>query len=284
MTGFATITRQFSFGILTFEIRSINHRYLESYFRLPEALKSLEPQLKQLISKALSRGKIEIQCKLQHELFTQSSVEFNAPLISSLINIHHSISELIQDHKKLSATELMRFPNVLVHDSPSFDEYQTDILSIFDEALKSLIATRQQEGLQIAELITTRLDNMQILVQQAQKLRPEASERLREKLQQRLQDMNVEADQARLEQELVIYMQKIDIDEEIDRLNTHITEMQHTLKRQEAVGRRLDFLTQEMNREANTLGSKAQDIQITKIAIELKVLIEQIREQIQNIE
>jgi uncharacterized protein (TIGR00255 family) len=178
----------------------------------------------------------------------------------------------------------MRFPNMLIATTPDPEQLEAITLKTFNTALKSLIQNRQSEGSRINAVIEDRLTKIEALTKEAQTLRPEAIQRLRDKLNQRLEEFKIEVDSQRLEQELVFAIQKLDIDEEIDRLASHVAAMREALQRNDAIGRRLDFLTQEFNREANTLGSKSQDAQLTAIAVELKVLIEQIREQIQNIE
>lgn len=284
MTGFARETVVTEFGTLSIELRSINHRYLETYFKLPEILRTFEPLFRDQTQNSLRRGKLEVMMRLESTGSSDEHLVFNESLAKNVMELHKQANQLLGTSHHLSPMDLIRFPNMLATSTPDPDAVEKITLKTFDAALKSLIQNRQSEGSRILAVIEDRLSKIDELTKQAQILRPEAAKRLREKLHQRLAEFEVEFDSQRLEQELVIAIQKLDIDEETDRLFSHVTAMREALKRNEAIGRRLDFLTQEFNREANTLGSKSQDAELTAIAVELKVLIEQIREQIQNIE
>ncbi|WP_077929322.1 YicC/YloC family endoribonuclease [Wohlfahrtiimonas populi] len=284
MTGFARETVATEFGVLSIELRSINHRYLETYFKLPEILRPFEANLRDLAQNQIKRGKVEIMFRLESSGTESEELVFNDDLAKKVIKLYRHANELLGTSNALSPSELMRFPNMLVATTPDPEQLEAITLKTFNTALKSLIQNRQSEGARINAVIEDRLTKIEALTKEAQALRPEAAKRLRDKLTQRLQELQVEVDQQRLEQELVFAIQKLDIDEETDRLASHVAAMREALQRNDAIGRRLDFLTQEFNREANTLGSKSQDAQLTAIAVELKVLIEQIREQIQNIE
>lgn len=284
MTGFARETVETEFGLLSIELRSINHRYLETYFKLPDIIRPLEPSLRDQLQGKLKRGKIEIMMRLESTGTSSESLEFNDELAHKVIALHRHANHLLGTANALTPSELMRFPNMLTATTPDPEKLEAITTAAFETAIQSLAHNRQSEGARINAVIEDRLTRIEALTKEAQTLRPEATKRLREKLNQRLLEFQVEVDQQRLEQELVFAIQKLDIDEEIDRLASHVAAMREALKRNEPIGRRLDFLTQEFNREANTLGSKSQDAQLTAIAVELKVLIEQIREQIQNIE
>lgn len=284
MTGFARETVATEFGLLSIELRSINHRYLETYFKLPEILRSFEVNLRDQAQTQLKRGKIEIMMRLESTGSTHEELVFNDDLAKKVIKMYRHANSLLGTSQALSASELLRFPNMLTTTTPDPKELAAITQETFNIAIQSLIQNRQSEGARIYNVIEDRLTKIETLTKEAQALRPEAVQRLRDKLNQRLQEFQVEVDHQRLEQELVFAIQKLDIDEEIDRLASHVAAMREALQRDDAIGRRLDFLTQEFNREANTLGSKSQDAQLTAIAVELKVLIEQIREQIQNIE
>lgn len=284
MTGFARETVATEFGLLSIELRSINHRYLETYFKLPEILRSFEVNLRDQVQTQLKRGKIEIMMRLESTGSTHEELVFNDDLAKKVIKMYRHANSLLGTSQALSASELLRFPNMLTTTTPDPKELAAITQETFNIAIQSLIQNRQSEGARIYNVIEDRLTKIEALTKEAQALRPEAVQRLRDKLNQRLQEFQVEVDHQRLEQELVFAIQKLDIDEEIDRLASHVAAMREALQRDDAIGRRLDFLTQEFNREANTLGSKSQDAQLTAIAVELKVLIEQIREQIQNIE
>lgn len=284
MTGFARETVATEFGVLSIELRSINHRYLETYFKLPEILRPFEVNLRDLAQNQIKRGKVEIMFRLESSGTESEELVFNDDLAKKVIKLYRHANELLGTSNALSPSELMRFPNMLIATTPDPEQLEAITLKTFNTALKSLIQNRQSEGSRINAVIEDRLTKIEALTKEAQTLRPEAIQRLRDKLNQRLEEFQIEVDNQRLEQELVFAIQKLDIDEEIDRLSSHVAAMREALQRNDAIGRRLDFLTQEFNREANTLGSKSQDAQLTAIAVELKVLIEQIREQIQNIE
>ncbi|GBU10256.1 hypothetical protein AwWohl_13940 [Gammaproteobacteria bacterium] len=284
MTGYAREESLTSFGSITIELRSINQRYLETYFRLADDFRSFEPQFREILTKKLSRGKVEIQLRFARATETSSNISFNSTLAQQLIEIHAKASNLLGSDRSLSASELMRFPNVITSQELDQEALKADVLDAFTKVVDDLILNRQAEGSRIQTMILTRLDLMDKLVKQAKLQRPDTAQKLKDKLLNKINDLKLEFDNGRLEQEIVIHSQRVDIEEELDRLNSHITEMISVFKRKEPVGRRLDFLTQELNRETNTLGSKAQDAILTNIAVELKVLIEQIREQIQNIE
>ena len=284
MTGFARETVATEFGVLSIELRSINHRYLETYFKLPEILRPFEVNLRDLAQNQIKRGKVEIMFRLESSGTESEELVFNDDLAKKVIKLYRHANELLGTSNALSPSELMRFPNMLIATTPDPEQLEAITLKTFNTALKSLIQNRQSEGSRINAVIEDRLTKIETLTKEAQTLRPEAIQRLRDKLNQRLEEFQIEVDNQRLEQELVFAIQKLDIDEEIDRLSSHVAAMREALQRNDAIGRRLDFLTQEFNREANTLGSKSQDAQLTAIAVELKVLIEQIREQIQNIE
>lgn len=284
MTGYAREESLTSFGSITIELRSINQRYLETYFRLADDFRSFEPQFREILTKKLSRGKVEIQLRFARATETSSNISFNSTLAQQLIEIHAKASNLLGSDRSLSASELMRFPNVITSQELDQEALKADVLDAFTKVVDDLILNRQAEGSRIQTMILTRLDLMDKLVKQAKLQRPDTAQKLKDKLLNKINDLKLEFDNGRLEQEIVIHSQRVDIQEELDRLNSHITEMISVFKRKEPVGRRLDFLTQELNRETNTLGSKAQDAILTNIAVELKVLIEQIREQIQNIE
>lgn len=284
MTGFARHTQSSSWGQLSIEIRSINHRYLESSFRCPDNLKVLEPILKEKLSQHISRGKIEVQIRLVGDNNASARLLLNESLVEEYLNAHRQISNIIKSDKSLTATEIMRLPNILTQAEVNIDEIKTVLLDLFITTLDDLAKNRAIEGEKIAKMISTRINAMRELIKEAQIIRPEAVKKLREKIMTKLQEIDIESNAQRLEQEIVFYTQRLDIDEEIDRLNAHLSEMEAALLRKEPIGRRLDFITQELNREANTLSSKSQDLNLTKIGIELKVIIEQIREQIQNVE
>ena len=284
MTAFARHDQNTAWGTLTWELRTVNHRYLEPVFKLPDALRTLEPQCRDEIAKMLSRGKIDCQLRWQMAENNRSTLFFNRSLAEQIMAIGQQVSDLTRYDKPLSAIDIMRWPGVVSAGDPDLVSIQASVLEGLQLALLTLLETRQTEGTKIAAMLHTRIVAMHEQLEQLKKIRPLVLQRLREKWISRLQEIDISVDSSRLEQELVIAAQKLDIAEELDRLAAHLSELSAVLKRKEPVGRRLDFLMQELNREANTLSAKSQDVDTTRAGVEMKVLIEQMREQIQNIE
>lgn len=284
MTAFARREQNSPWGTIVWELRSVNHRYLETTLRLPETLRSLESLARERVAAVLGRGKVEGTLKLQTSSAAATSITVNYPLVERLIEVASELEHMIGPGTGLHLSDVMRWPGVINEAEPDLDEIKQAILDGLDAALAELIATREREGQRTAELLRQRCEAMRTQVKQVRARRPEVLARWRDKLMARLVDLPVEPDPGRVEQEVVLVAQRLDVDEELDRLDTHLDEIQSVLGRREPVGRRLDFLMQELNREANTLSSKSSDADTTRAAVELKVLIEQMREQIQNIE
>jgi uncharacterized protein (TIGR00255 family) len=284
MTAFARREQPSAWGTVTWELRSVNHRYLEASLRLPETLRGLESLVRERIGAVLSRGKIEGTLKLQVTGTTMAAITLNFPLVDRLLDVAAELEHRIGPGTGLRLIDVLRWPGVVNEVEPDLDEIKTVILDALDAALAELIATREREGQRTADLLQQRCESIRNQVARVRARRPEVLARWRDKLLNRLADVPVEIDPGRLEQELVLIAQRLDVDEELDRLDNHLDEIAAVLKRSEPVGRRLDFLMQELNREANTLSSKSADADTTRAAVELKVLIEQMREQIQNIE
>ncbi|HRX71658.1 MAG: YicC family protein [Candidatus Competibacteraceae bacterium] len=284
MTAFARQEQSSVWGTMIWELRSVNHRYLETSIRLPEALRSLESLVRERIVAALSRGKVEGTLKLQTTGAALTAITLNQPLVERLLEVAGELEHLMGPGTGLRLVDVLRWPGAVSEAEPNLDEIKLTLLAGLDAALAELVATREREGQRTAEMIRQRCIAMREHVKQVRARRPEVLARWRDKLLGRLADIPADADPGRLEQELVLIAQRLDVDEELDRLDTHLDEIEAVLERSEPVGRRLDFLMQELNREANTLSSKSADADTTRSAIELKVLIEQIREQIQNIE
>ncbi len=284
MTAFARQEQPSAWGVIIWELRSVNHRYLETSIRLPEALRSLESLARERIAARLNRGKVEGTLKLQTTGAALTGMTLNQPVVERLLAVAGELEHLIGPGTGLRLIDVLRWPGVVSEAEPDLDEIRLTLLSSLDTALAELVATREREGQRTAELIQQRCTAMREQVKQVRIRRPEVLARWRDKLLGRLADLPAEADPGRLEQELVLVAQRLDVDEELDRLDTHLDEIEAVLKRKEPVGRRLDFLMQELNREANTLSSKSADAETTRASIELKVLIEQMREHIQNIE
>lgn len=282
MTAYAFAETQGPVGTLSCELRTVNHRYLELSPRLPDDLRVFESALRERIAMRLSRGKVDLTVRLRSDA-RGDALQVNHAMLGRL-------SELAMDmesrfpHLRIEFTELLRFPGVMQQSEVDQDELQAALFGVLDEALDALTATREREGAKLAQILKERLDSIERIVADVRGWMPQIREGLRARLEQRLADLKQPAEPGRLEQELVLQLTRVDVDEELDRLATHIAEARRVLGLKEPVGRRLDFLMQEFNREANTLGSKSVDARSTNAAVELKVLIEQMREQVQNIE
>lgn len=282
MTAFAQRHVDTSWGSASWELRSVNHRYLEPSFKLPESWRALEPALRERIRQHLKRGKLE--CTLKLQLNNQQALQLNRELAQQVLDSAHELRADIAHAAPINVLEVLRWPGVMEGGQVDGDTVGKDLLDAFDTALQDHIANRQREGAALASLIEQRLDSIADIVTEVRRFMPDVISQQRDKLQQRIAEMSVELDPQRLEQEVALIAQKADVDEELDRLDTHVNEVRRVLKAGGPVGRRLDFLMQELNREANTLSSKAVVADSTQAAVELKVLIEQMREQIQNIE
>ena len=284
MTAFARTEAETAAGALAWELRSVNHRYLEVSLRLPEELRSLEPQVRERVGKALGRGKVDAGLRFRPAAEAGAALELDPELVERVGRACAAIGSQLGQIQPLNPLELLRWPGVLRETERDLTPLAEAAMALLDQALAELRATREREGAQIHDLLTSRCAAMEALVQEERTRLPAVRARLRDKLSARLAELQAQVDQDRLEQELVFLAQKMDVDEELDRLEGHIAEVRRVLERPEPVGRRLDFLMQEFNREANTLGSKSADADTTRTAVELKVLIEQMREQVQNVE
>ena len=283
MTAFARNEVKGDWGNAVWEIRSVNQRFLETYFRLPEQFRGLEPVLRERFRKALNRGKVECGLRFSANPAAKSKLNLNTALADQLIEHAKNIATELSD-APINPVDIMRWPGVMEAEESDMDEIQAQILAGFDQALKDFIAARASEGENMKALIEQRLDG---IIEQANKVKshmPEIIQWQKDRIIEKFNDAGIEPESGRVEQELVLLAQKMDVDEEIDRLFSHVKETKNILKKGGAQGRRLDFMMQEFNREANTLGSKSINADITNSAVELKVLIEQMREQIQNIE
>ncbi len=284
MTAFARHQSEHDWGQLVWEMRTVNHRFLEPNLKLPDSLRSLEPRLRELLRNTLSRGKFEAQLRFLPKASSDQQLQLNQALLYQLRDAAEKISEQLDKPAAVNPMELLRWPGVVQEQEQDLEAIETEALRLFQEALQSLTAQRLREGEELVKFIQQRLEGISAIVTQVREAMPAILARQREKLSSQLAQLKVELDQGRLEQEVAVLTQKADIHEEIDRLDTHVKEVAHTLSQGGAIGRRLDFLMQELNREANTLSSKSVVSDTTMCAVELKVLIEQMREQIQNIE
>ena len=284
MTGFAVQTRDLGSVSLHLELRSVNSRYLDLGFRIVDDLRAAEPAIRERISARLGRGKVECRLNLQAGHAAPRSMALNAALLDQLAEAQNSLRSRFVDAAALSVNELLRWPGMLADDSLGFDEMLPAIVALTNAALDDLVATRAREGEKLADMIRERVARMRELVAIATPRMPAVVVEYQERLTAKLRDAVASLDEDRIRQEVALYAQRIDVDEELTRLNTHLDEVERILKAGGAAGKRLDFLMQELNREANTLASKSPATDITGIAMELKVLIEQMREQVQNLE
>jgi uncharacterized protein (TIGR00255 family) len=284
MTAFARSQTQAKSASIVCEMRSINHRYLEMSMRLPDLLHELEVQLRERIRHHINRGKIECSLRYQSNEAAGIEIVINTALVEKLCDATKTIAGILKNPAPANPIDILRWPGVLRAEELDLESVQDDVLQLVERTLENLVEARCREGEQLKELFIQRLDGMKLELAKVRERIPAILIGQRERLLARFTEASLQFDTSRLEQELVLLAQKIDVTEEIDRLETHITEVYRILKHGGAMGRRLDFLMQELNREANTLGSKSVDAATTRASVELKVLIEQMREQVQNVE
>ena len=286
MTAFARTEATLKDTTISLELRGVNHRYLDITIRLPDESRDVEHKIRAQLSNALSRGKVEVNIRIQHNAVNNSDVDIhlNMDLIEQLSKASSAITERIPNVDKVNPLDILRWPGVMQAPQLDFSELQKIVLQCIGDALNEFIATRKREGEKLALMLLERCEAMEKIRVEVDKLTPEILKVRREKIQIRLAEIDFEHDECRLEQEMALLAQKMDVTEELDRIGAHITEIRSVLSSTKPVGRRLDFLMQELNREANTLGSKSVDTQSTRASVDLKVLIEQMREQVQNIE
>jgi uncharacterized protein (TIGR00255 family) len=284
MTAFARKQTEYEWGTLIWEIRSVNHRYLEPGLRIPDMVRAIEPQVRDALRKAISRGKVDCQLRIQLTNNDGGNENLNDALVKKLLHMSAQVRSVSHDASHLSVAEILSWPGVLQEQELDTNSLQADALALLKETLTDFDASRQREGEELSQLIRQRLYSIRDIVQSIRERLPEILLRQQDNIRTRLDAFLTELDPARLEQEIVLLAQKADVDEELDRLSTHVSEVERVLGTNEPIGRRLDFLMQELNREANTLSSKSIVAETTLNAVELKVLIEQMREQVQNIE
>ena len=284
MTAFARESASTTQGTLTVELRSVNHRYLDCSFKLPDILRPLEPQLREQASAGLARGKLDCLIRVQSHAARGGDWHIDKQQLERLLAAASDIQAQLAEYRPLTALEILQFPGICSTEDHSEEALQKTAAALFARTLEDLRSARQREGEKLAQLVRDRLEQVEREVASTRKSLPILIQQQRQKVITRIEELEVEVDQGRLEQELVYLAQKADVDEELDRLEAHIVEVRRTLEKGGPCGRRLDFLMQEFNREANTLSSKSTASNTTRSAVELKVLIEQMREQIQNIE
>ncbi|WP_374601218.1 YicC/YloC family endoribonuclease [Arenimonas sp.] len=283
MTAFAACERAATGGQLACELRSVNHRFHELSVRAPEELRAIEPALRERVAQKVSRGKVDLVLRFRPVAGSRGELRLNQPLLDQLAEAARGAEGRFPG-LRTEFTDLLRYPGVVEEEALDQAGLQADALALLDETLAEFVAAREREGAKLAAVMRERIDGIERITGQVRDWLPEIRAALRAKLDGKLADLKLPLDPGRLEQEVVLNLQKIDVDEELDRLASHVAEARRVLGLPEAVGRRLDFLMQEFNREANTLGSKSVDSRTTQAAVELKVLIEQLREQVQNLE
>ena len=284
MTGYAVATKEIPHGSLSLELRAVNSRYLDIQFRMPDEFRMLEPAMRKILTAQLNRGKIE--CRINFSML--SSVEYpqhiNSELFLKLLELNQSVLSALPEARSLGVADVLKWPGILENDSLSAEDLHQICIELLDSTLKDFLATRAREGEILKKLLLERLSQMRQLIITVLPRIPALLTAFQKKLRSRIKDAELNPEDDRIHQELSIFANKIDIDEELSRLQTHLDEVERILEKGGSVGKRLDFLMQELNREANTIGSKSIDVEISRISIELKVLIEQIREQVQNLE
>jgi uncharacterized protein (TIGR00255 family) len=284
MTGFASRTRESAQGQLAVELKTVNHRYLEFQSRIPDELRMLEPAMREAVTSKLTRGKVDCRLTFTPKATGPKKLVPDEQAMMALASAARAAGAFFKEARALSISEILHWPGVLADESLSPDRLRDDVLGLLDEAVRELNQTRAREGAKLEAMLLERLERMAELSRDAAPLMPAAIKAFQDKLAARLAEASAAPADERIAQEVVLYAARIDVDEELSRLGAHIAEMRRVLSKGGACGKRLDFLCQELNREANTLGSKSVANEITRVAVELKVLIEQMREQVQNIE
>jgi uncharacterized protein (TIGR00255 family) len=284
MTAFSRATGQTPWGEITCELRSVNHRYLEINPRLAEEVRSLEPRVRDAIAKQLKRGRVDCTIRLQQQEMWSGDIDVDMALIDKLVAVSQQVRDRAEDIKPLRAADVLRWPGVVRVAQLDEDQIGSVAVECLERASRQLVEIRKREGERLLESLLEKLHAAKNVVNELKQSIPQWQQLFRQRVEKRLAEARVNLDQDRLEQEMLIYIQKSDVTEEMDRLDVHLNEVSNVFELAQPIGRRLDFLMQEFNREANTLASKSGDPATSTIAVDLKVLIEQMREQVQNIE
>ena len=284
MTGYASQERSTNNGVLQIELRSVNQRYLELQLKLDECFRELEPQVRDMLKVKLGRGKVECRVNLAKASTEEIDLQLNHSVLQKIAASVKTASQYFPDTQAVNILEVLQMPGVLVTNVIDADALAHDVMAELNLAIEELIAARMREGEKLKTMILERIAEIESLVVSVKPMLPNMVKAYQEKLLAKLQEVQLGNDEERIRQEIVLYTQRIDVDEELSRLDSHVREVKRILSTGGLVGKKLDFLMQEMNREANTLGSKSVAIETTQISMQLKVLIEQMREQIQNIE
>ena len=285
MTGFARRETSGEWGTLVCELRSVNHRFLEAGLRLPDELRAAEGELRTRLTRQLRRGKVDCTITYRRAQGAGSALEVDPVALERVLAVVHIVARTLREPAAaVNALDVLRWPGVLREDGGSGEQLLAAAYAVFGATLEELIAARAREGARLRELLEQRCTALEALVVGVRARLPEVQARMRTRLNERLAELAATVDPERLEQELALLLQRLDVDEELERLAGHISEVRRVIGASEPAGRRLDFLMQELNREANTLSSKSQDLETTRSAVDMKVLIEQMREQVQNAE
>ena len=284
MTGFARRETSGAWGTLVCELRSVNHRFLEAGFRLPDELRSAESELRTRLGKQLRRGKVDCTLSYRRAQGANGALEVDTAALERVLAAVKVVGRSLPASESISALDVLRWPGVLREESATGEELLAAAYAVFGATLDELVAARGREGERLRELLEQRCAGLEALVATVRTRLPEVQARVRARLDERVAELAASVDAERMEQELALILQRLDVDEELERLTGHIDEVRRVIRGAEPAGRRLDFLMQELNREANTLSSKSQDLETTRSAVDMKVLIEQMREQVQNAE
>ena len=284
MTAFSRQQLERGWGSLTWEIRSVNHRYLETSIRLPDALSGMESSIREIVRGRLQRGKVECRLRFRATNSSAADLQINKELAKKVSQVNSEIQNLIGSTLELNSIDVLRWPGVIIDQQFDTEALRSEAIQLFENTLKELIASREREGEAVKGMLFQRIASIRQIVASVRERMPYILERQRQFLSDKLEELKAELDPIRLEQEIALLAQKADVDEELDRLDSHLNEVERVIEIIGQKGRRLDFLMQELNREANTLSSKSIVVETTLGAVELKVLIEQMREQIQNVE
>ena len=284
MTGFSRCSSEQTTGSLVWELRTVNHRYLDVVIKLPEELRGLEASIRELLTLHVKRGKVECNLRYKAEEQLQTELIINEDYALAILKACQKISKPLHQPSEMNVIEVLKWPGVIKEPDNDLSPVMENALALFKQALNDMRESKLSEGQRLQKMIEDRCEAMKLIVASERKRRPELLKQTREKLLARIKELDIDHNHERFEQELAYIAQKMDVDEELDRIESHFVEIEKIFKRDEPIGRRLDFIMQEFNREANTLGSKSTDIEMTQASVELKVLIEQMREQVQNIE
>jgi uncharacterized protein (TIGR00255 family) len=284
MTGYAALEQPIENATLLLELRAVNSRYLDLHFKVDENLRNLEPVIRELVSAQLSRGKIECKLNLIQRTQAHQATQLDEMVMQKLVDMQTKVRIHFPQSRELSVADILRWPGVVLTDVTSYSTLVDDVKKLVLEGLQALNDSRAREGEKLKVIVLERLTQIEVLVEKVKPLLPALTKEYQSKLEAKLHESLKNLDQERIAQELVLFAQRIDVDEELTRLTTHVSEVKRILNSSAPAGKRLDFLMQELNREANTLGSKSVSVQTTQVSMELKVLIEQMREQIQNLE